>query len=150
MLKNRWTQTEVFPRYFSIQMRFLSQHHVLSGSTLVLLALNFCSLLTPSAESPHPLAPRNAFCVFQSTHVNSMLSHCPFSILNKIFLPIGRKWRKNESHIPWLYILRKVNLASLLIVFYKQSCLNQTTKKHQRNHKAPLGLPHTTSAAVRQ
>lgn len=79
-----------------------------------------------------------------------MLSHYPFSILNKIFLPIGRKLRKNENHIPWLYMLRKVNLASLLVAFYKQSCLNQTTQKHQRNQMAPLGLPHTTSAAVHQ
>lgn len=44
-------------------------------------------------------------------------------------------------------MLRKVNLASLLIVFYKQSCLNQTTKTHQRTYMAFLGVPHTTSAA---
>lgn len=131
-------------------MRFLSQHENLSGSTLVLLVPNFWSLFTPSAEPPHPLAPRNAFCIFQSIHVKSMLSHYPFNVLNKIFIPIGRKPRKNENRIPWLYMLRKGNLASLLIVFYKQSCLNQTIKKHQRNQKAPLGLSHTTSAAVHQ
>jgi len=44
--------------------------------------------------------------------------------------------------------LRNVNLASLLIVSYKQSCLNRTTNKSQRTQKAPPGLPHATSAAA--
>lgn len=61
---------------------------------------------------------------------------------------LGKKWKEKENHTPWLCTLRKANLASLLIVSYKQRCLNQATKKSQRDQKAILGLPHTTSVAA--
>lgn len=148
--KTGGSKTKVFPRYFGIQMRFLSQHQILSGSTLVLLVLNFWSLLTPSAESPHSLAPRNAFCVFQSTDINSTLSHYPFSILNKIFLSIGRKIKQKwKLYSTVMYVEEgKFSLTSDYALLGKLS--KSTTKKHQRTHKAPLWLSHTTSAADHQ
>lgn len=115
------SKTKVFPRHFGIQMKFF-----FPAPNPV--RINTGTACTERLQNLLILLPQEMLSVHFMFHVNSILSHYPFSILNKIFLPIGRKLRKNESHIPCLYMLWKVNLASLLIVFYKQSCLHRTTK----------------------
>lgn len=120
------------PESFSDILRYkwvLSHYHIFSGWTSVPLAPNCCSLLICRITS-YSCPKKCALCVFQFTcHVNSMLSLHLFSTPNKVLLSIGRKLRKKGTHSPWLYVSNKLNLASLLIMSYKQSCLNQTTKK---------------------